>query len=416
MPGGPTILHADLDAFYASVEQLLDPALRGRPIAVGGSERGGVVLAASYEAKAFGVHGGMAGWQARQLCPRIRFVRGHFTEYQRLADDVMDILKAVTPAVERISIDEAFLDVTGSTHLFGPPAEIAARLRARVRREVGLPISIGAARTKHLAKVASQVAKPDGLVVVEPERERAFLDPLPVGLMWGVGPVAQRRLAERGVHTIGALAEMSPRALEGLLGHAVGAKLAALAVNEDPRRISGVERAKSVGAQSAIGRHEPNPRLVTEVLSHLADRVAGRLRAKHRAGRTVTVRVRFAGMRSVTRSLTLPGPVAATLTLTEVAEQLAWQAIRDQDRPVEISLLAISVSNLTVQHAIQLELPVPPDDPRRPGSAIGSARWALDSSVDAVRDRFGREAVGYLPARARSRGVPDEFRELAEHD
>jgi DNA polymerase IV len=416
MPRGPTILHADLDAFYASVEQLLDPVLRGRPIAVGGSDRGGVVLAASYEAKAFGVHGGMAGWQARQLCPRITFVRGHFSEYQRLADDVMDILKAVTPAVERISIDEAFLDVTGSTHLFGPPGEIAAGLRARVRREVGLPISIGAARTKHLAKVASQVAKPDGLVVVEPERERAFLDPLPVGLMWGVGPVAQRRLAERGVHTIGELAEMSPRALEGLLGHAVGLKLAALAINEDPRRISGLERAKSVGAQSAIGAHEPTPRLVTEVLSHLADRVAGRLRAKHRAGRTVTVRVRFAGMRSVTRSLTLPGPVAATLTLTEVAEQLAWQAIRDQDAAVEISLLAISVSNLTVQHAIQLELPVPPDDPRRPGSALGSARWALDSSVDAVRDRFGREAVGYLPARVRARGVPDEFRELAEHD
>jgi DNA polymerase IV len=416
MPRGPTILHADLDAFYASVEQLLDPALRGRPIAVGGSDRGGVVLAASYEAKAFGVHGGMAGWQARQLCPRITFVRGHFSEYQRLADDVMDILRAVTPAVERISIDEAFLDVTGATHLFGPPAEIAAGLRARVRREVGLPISIGAARTKHLAKVASQVAKPDGLVVVEPDTERAFLDPLPVGLMWGVGPVAQRRLAERGVHTIGELAEMSPRALEGLLGHAVGLKLAALAVNEDPRRISGGERAKSVGAQSAIGAHEPTARLVTEVLSHLADRVAGRLRAKHRAGRTVTVRVRFAGMRSVTRSLTLPGPVAATLTLTEVAEQLAWQAIRDQETAVDVSLLAISVSNLTVQHAIQLELPVPPDDPRRPGSATGSARWALDSSVDAVRDRFGREAVGYLPARARSRGVPDEFRELAEHD
>jgi len=416
MPRGPTILHADLDAFYASVEQLLDPGLRGRPIAVGGSDRGGVVLAASYEAKAFGVRGGMAGWQARQLCPRIMFVRGHFSQYQRLADDVMDILHAVTPAVERISIDEAFLDVTGSTHLFGPPGEIAARLRARVRREVGLPISIGAARTKHLAKVASQVAKPDGLVVVEPEREREFLDPLPVGLMWGVGPVAQRRLAERGVHTIGELAEMSPRALEGLLGHAVGLKLAALAVNEDPRRISGVGRAKSVGAQSAIGAHEPTPQLVTEVLSHLADRVAGRLRAKHRAGRTVTVRVRFAGMRAVTRSLTLPGPVAATLTLTEVAEQLAWQAIRDQDAAVEVSLLAISVSNLAMQHAIQLELPVPPDDPRRPGSALGSARWALDSSVDAVRDRFGREAVGYLPARTRSRGVPDEFRELAEHD
>jgi DNA polymerase IV len=416
MPRGPTILHADLDAFYASVEQLLDPGLRGRPIAVGGSDRGGVVLAASYEAKAFGVHGGMAGWQARQLCPGIRFVRGHFTEYQRLADDVMDILHAITPAVERISIDEAFLDVTGSVHLFGPPGEIAVGLRARVRREVGLPISVGAARTKHLAKVASQVAKPDGLVVVEPSAEREFLDPLPVSLMWGVGPVAQRRLAERGIHTIGELAQTPSRALESLLGNAVGGRLAALAVNEDPRRIAGSVRARSVGAQSAIGAHRPTEVLVREVLSHLADRVAGRLRAKHRAGRTVTVRVRFAGMRSVTRSLTLPGAVAATLTLTEVAEQLAWQAIRDHPEVGEISLLAISVSNLMVQHAIQLELPVPPDDPRRPGSAVGSARWALDSSVDAVRDRFGRDAVGYLPARARAGRVPDEFRELAERD
>ena len=161
--------------------------------------------------------------------------------------------------MERISIDEAFLDVTGSTHLFGPPAEIAAGLRARVRREVGLPISIGAARTKHLAKVASQVAKPDGLVVVEPERERAFLDPLPVGLMWGVGPVAQRRLAERGVHTIGELAEMSPRALEGLLGHAVGLKLAALAVNEDPRRISD-RRAGQVGRRAVRDRRRTSRR------------------------------------------------------------------------------------------------------------------------------------------------------------
>jgi DNA polymerase-4 len=416
MAGGPTILHADLDAFYASVEQLLDPTLRGRPIAVGGSARGGVVLAASYEAKAFGVHGGMAGRQARGLCPGLVFVRGHFSEYQRLADDVMDILRAVTPAVERISIDEAFLDVSGSTHLFGSPAAIATRLRQRVRHEVGLPISIGAARTKHLAKVASQVAKPDGLIVVEPESERQFLDPLPVALMWGVGPVSQRRLAERGIHTIGELSRTPSRALESLLGDAAGAKLAALAVNEDPRRIATSSRARSVGAQSAMGRKRPEPVLVREVLSHLADRVAGRLRAKRRAGRTVTVRVRFPGMRSVTRSLTLDGPVSATLTLTEVAEQLAWQAIRDQGEAVEISLLAISVSNLTVQHAVQLELPIPPDDPRHPGSAIGSARWALDTSVDAVRSRFGRQSVGYLPARARAAGVPDEFRELAERD
>src|SRR5215207_10076725 len=348
MPGGPTILHADLDAFYASVEQLLDPALRGRTIAVGGSDRGGVVLAASYEAKAFGVHGGMAGWQARKLCPGLTFVRGHFSRYQDLADHVMDILHGVTPAVERISIDEAFLDVSGSTHLFGPPAAIGARLRRQVRDEVGLPISIGAARTKHLAKVASQVAKPDGLVVVDPDGEREFLAPLPVGLMWGVGPVAQQRLAERGIRTIGDLAGTPSAALERLLGHAAGAKLAALAVNEDPRRIVTSGRARSVGAQSALGRRVPTPESVREVLAHLADRVGGRLRAKSRAGRTVTVRVRFAGMTAVTRSLTLPAPIAATLTLTEVAEQLAWQALADH-ADAEISLLAISVSNLAVQ-------------------------------------------------------------------
>jgi DNA polymerase-4 len=433
MPGGPTILHADLDAFYASVEQLLDPSLRGRPVAVGGSARGGVVLAASYEAKGFGVAGGMPGWRAAQLCPRLVFVRGHFDQYQRLADQVMDVLGDVTPAVQRISIDEAFLDVTGSVHLFGPPAVIAAALRARVRAEVGLPISIGAARTKHLAKVASQVAKPDGLVVVEPEREREFLEPLPVSLMWGVGPATQQRLADRGIRTIGDLAREPSSSLEHLLGRAAGARLGALALNEDPRRVVTSSRARSVGAQSALGRRPATPELVREVLGHLAERVASRMRAKVRAGRTVTVRVRF-GMRAVTRSLTLAAPIAATLTLTEVAEQLVWQAIRDHDAaaagagaqgeragrraagpPVEISLLAISVSNLVVQHAIQLELPLQPEDPRRPGSATGAARWALDQAMDAARTRFGKDAVGYLPATLRrGRGVPDDFRELAE--
>jgi DNA polymerase-4 len=418
VPAGPTILHADLDAFYASVEQLLDPALRGRPIAVGGSAQGGVVLAASYEAKACGVHGGMPGWRARRLCPELVFVRGHFDSYQCLADQVMEILDDVTPAVERISIDEAFLDVSGSTHLFGPPARIGALLRERVRAEVGLPISVGAARTKHLAKVASQVAKPNGLVVVEPDAEREFLEPLPVGLMWGVGPVAQRRLAERGIRTIGELARTPSVAVEAMLGHAVGARLSALAHNDDPRRIVSSGRARSVGAQSALGRRSPTAELVREVLGHLADRVAGRMRAKNRAGRTVTVRVRFAGMRSVTRSLTLAQPISSTLTLTEVAEQLAWQAIGDQDDPrIEISLLAVSVSNLAIQHTVQLELPLRPEDPRRPGSSVGSARWALDRSVDAVRSRFGRAAVGYLPAAMpRSGGVPDGFRELAEHE
>src|SRR6516225_12205308 len=197
-----TILHADLDAFYASVEQLLDPSLRGRPIAVGG----GVMLAASYEAKAFGVRGGMPGRRARELCPQLRFVSGHFKDYQRLGDAAIAVLGDYTPLVERISIDEAFADVAGCTHLFGPPGDIARRIRERVRVELGLPISVGVARTKHLAKIASQVAKPDGLVVVEPEQELAFLHGLPVELMWGVGPVTQARLAAIGVDTIGQLA------------------------------------------------------------------------------------------------------------------------------------------------------------------------------------------------------------------
>lgn len=413
--GGATILHADLDAFYASVEQLLDPALRGLPVAVGGSARGGVVLAASYEAKAFGVQGGMPGWRAVRLCPALRFVRGHFEAYQRLADQVMDVLADVTPAVQRISIDEAFLDVSGATHLFGPPAAIGERLRRRVREEVGLPVSVGAARTKHLAKVASQVAKPDGLVVVEPDREREFLDPLPVRLMWGVGPVAERHLAERGIHTIGELARTPSPVLERMLGHATGAKLGALAANDDPRRVVTGGRAHSVGAQSALGLHQATPELVRAVLAHLADRVAVRMRAKGRAGRTVTVRIRFAGMRSITRSLTLAQPIATTLTLTEVAEQLTWQGLREEHEAT-ITLLAISVSNLVVQHTIQLELPLPPDDPRRPGTPRGSARLDLDRSMDAVRTRFGRDAVGYLPARVRRSGVPDAFRELAEHE
>src|SRR5688500_8152500 len=263
-----TVLHADLDAFYASVEQLLDPTLRGKPIAVGG----GVVLAASYEAKAFGVSGGMSGWKARELCPQLIFVGGHFEEYQRLGDAAINVLNDFTPLVERISIDEAFADVAGCTHLFGSPANIAQRIRQRVRTEIGLPISVGVARTKHLAKVASQVAKPDGLVVVEPEREAAFLAPLPVGLIWGVGPVTRARLEAVGVRTIGELAATSRPSLEALLGRAIGTKLSSLAVNVDLRRVTTTNRAASVGAQSALGRQHPTPVLIRVTLGYLADR------------------------------------------------------------------------------------------------------------------------------------------------
>jgi DNA polymerase IV len=413
VPPGATILHADLDAFYASVEQLLHPELRGKPIAVGG----GVVLAASYEAKRFGVQGGMSGWRAKRLCPDLLFVTGHFSEYQRLADQVMAVLDDFTPFVQRISIDEAFLDIAGSVHLFGPAEVVGERIRRRVREEVGLPISVGAARTKHLAKIASQVAKPDGLVVVQPAVERAFLDPLPVGLIWGIGPVTRQRLAERGIHTIGQLAASPDGALQSLLGKALGGKVTALAANDDQRRVQPQGRAGSVGAQSAFGRRDVSAELIRSVLGHLADRVAGRLRAKHRAGRTITVRVRFASMRAITRSHTGLHPVSTTLTLTEIAERLVHKALADHPDQFQISLLAVSVSNLVDQPVLQLELPILPDEAERPGSRVGAARWAVDHSIDAVRVRFGRAAVGYAGVvLSKHTSVPDEFRELAEHE
>ncbi|MCU1360215.1 MAG: DNA-directed polymerase [Ilumatobacteraceae bacterium] len=413
VPTGATILHADLDAFYASVEQLLDPSLRGLPIAVGG----GVVLAASYEAKRFGVQGGMSGWRAKRLCPELVFVHGHFSEYQRIADRVMDVLGDFTPHVQRVSIDEAFMDIAGSVHLFGPPQQICDQIRSRVRDEIGLPISIGAARTKHLAKIASQVAKPDGTVVVHPDHEQDFLHPLPVGLVWGIGPVTQQRLADRGIHTIGQLAASPDEALRSMLGNALGSKVGALAANDDERRVQPNGRASSVGAQSAFGRRDVQPDLIRQVLGHLADRVAGRLRAKQRAGRTVTVRVRFASMRAVTRSFTGADAMSSTLTLAETAERLVHKALADHPEQLQISLLAISVSNLIDQPVLQLELPDLPDQAQRAGSPIGAARWAVDHSMDAVRRRFGRSAVGYASvALSKHTSVPDEFRELAEHE
>jgi DNA polymerase IV len=409
-----TILHADLDAFYASVEQLLDPALRGKPIAVGG----GVVLAASYEAKAFGVRGGMPGRQARELCPQLVFFSGHFTDYQRLGDAAIRMIGDFTPLVERISIDEAFADVAGCTHLFGTPAEIATAIRRRVRTELGLPISVGVARTKHLAKIASQVAKPDGLVVVDPDTELDFLHELNVELMWGVGPVTKARLAEIGVTTIGQLANTPGWSLERLLGPAAGEKLSALAWNRDVREIKSRRRAQSAGAQSAIGKKPAEAGVFRPVLLHLADRIASRLRAKSRPGRTVTVRVRFADMSSVTRSVTLDTPISATVILAELAEELVRTALADHPEEKIISLLAISVSHLEEHWDLELELPLGlQDEARRPGARRGLARWAADCAVDKIRNRFGWDAIGYgSAALGISRSVPDEFRKLAEKD
>ena len=410
-PRAASILHADLDAFYASVEQVLDPMLRGRPIAVGR----GVVLAASYEARAFGVQSGMPGWRASRLCPGLQFVDGHFREYQRRGDQVIDILRDFTPWVERVSIDEAFLDVAGAVRLFGPPAQIAAAIRHRVRAESGLAVSVGVASTKHLAKIASQVAKPDGLVVVPSGSEQAFLDPLPVDLIWGVGPVTRGRLAGAGIRTIGELAVTDGPALGYLLGPAAGGKLSNLSSNRDPRRVETGGTAGSVGAQAAFGSKDAGPGLVRSTLAYLADRVAGRLRAGGWAGRTVTVWIRFAGLRSVSRSTTLPVAVSATLTVTELATRLAEAALADAGTR-RISLLAVSVSHLQPEPAHQLELPLgPAADAQRPGSPAGVARGEVDRAVDAVRARYGRHAVGYAGAGLADQDrVPDAFRELAE--
>ena len=408
-----TVLHADLDAFYASVEQLLDPRLRGRPLAVGG----GVVLAASYEARAFGVRSGMPGRRARQLCPDLVFVGGHFGEYQRLGDAAIAVLGDFTPDIERISIDEAFADVAGCTHLFGSPETIARTVRARVRAELGLPMSIGVARTKHLAKIASQVAKPDGLVVVDPATELAFLHELPVGLMWGVGPATEARLAGIGVTTIGQLAEHSPHAVQELLGNAVGARLTDLSWNRDPRPVQTQRRAHSAGAQSALGRQPATERVVKPTLHHLADRIGARLRARSLAGRTITVRVRFADLRSITRSVTLSAPLSATRALAETAEELVRGALADHPAEKTISLLAISVSHLEANGIVQLELPLErPDDGRRAGTKEGLARLRADRVVDAIRKRFGEGAIDYACASRDERSVPDEFRRLAEKD
>jgi DNA polymerase-4 len=414
--GRATILHADLDAFYASVEQLLDPTLRNRPIAVGGS----VVLAASYEARSYGVRGGMPGWRARQLCGDLVFVAGHFGRYQEFGDDVMSVFHDFTPRVERVSIDEAFLDVAGAIRLFGAPTEIATAIRQRVRDEIGLPVSVGVARTKHLAKVASQVAKPDGVVTVAPGDERGFLDPLPIGLIWGVGPTTERRLHEVGIFTIGQLAKAGSPILGALLGQAAADKLAALSANVDEREVGTPARSKSMGAQAALGRRDATPELVRETLGYLVDRVAGRLRKAHLAGRTVTVQVRFLHLRSVTRSATLSVAISTTLTLTEVAENLAHAAIHENEREREITLIAVSVSNLRPEHSLQLELPLDrPNSLRgigpRPKSIVEACRWGVDRSVDAIRDKFGRTAVGYAAvALTAANRVPEELRELAE--
>jgi DNA polymerase-4 len=404
----PAILHADLDAFYASVEQLLDPSLLGRPVLVGR----GVVLAASYEARAYGISAPMSARDARRLCPEAVVVDGHFDRYLDLSARVMAILEDATPVIEQISIDEAFLDVSGTTHLLGPPSGIAREVRRRVRDEVGLPISIGVASTKFLAKVASARAKPDGLVVIARGTELDFLHPLPVEAMWGVGRVTSVALHRLGIDTIGELALVPSRALAASLGPGAAGSLHALAWNRDPRQVRGGRRAGSVGSQQALGRGLSDPDELAVVVLGLADRVGRRLRKKQRSGSTVSVRVRFPGPRMVSRSHTLPTATSSTAALSELGSILLFRAIAGEHEPV--TLVGLSVSNLTTDDFLQLELDIDAGGALRAGSATDLKRRALDASVDEVRERFGRKLLklGAAP----DRGVtPEEFRQLAEH-
>ncbi|MGF1666979.1 MAG: DNA polymerase IV [Acidimicrobiia bacterium] len=410
--GSAHILHVDLDAFYASVEQLLCPELRSRPVLVGG----GVVLAASYEARAFGVSAPMGIRQALELCPQAVVVGGSFDRYVELSERVMDICHDVTPLVERISIDEAFLDVSGSIHLLGSAVEIGTTLRRRVREEVGLPISVGIASTKFLAKVASAQAKPDGLLDIDPDSEIEWLHRLPVKVIWGVGPVTDAKLFDRGVETVGQLAATPRQTLVRWLGPGAGSHLHNLAWNRDGRRVTLGGRAGSVGAQSALGRGLDDDAELAKVLLMLADRVSGRMRKKGRAGRTITVRARFPDMTSATRAVTLPAAVSTTAALHHAGLPLLASARVGRQGPV--TLVGISVSHLEPGEALQLELPFDDGDPTRAGSPAGAAQRSIDEQIDKARARFGKAAVGRASVLLDENraSVPDGFRELAEKE
>jgi DNA polymerase IV len=389
---GATILHADLDAFYASVEQRDDPGLRGRPVIVGG----GVVLAASYEAKAFGVRTAMGGRQALRLCPTAAVVPPRMSAYTEASRAVFDLFERTTPLVEGLSIDEAFLDVGGLARVSGSPTEIAERLRRDVLAQVGLPITVGVARTKFLAKVASGVAKPDGLLVVPPAGELRFLHPLPVERLWGVGPVTADKLRRRGIRTVGEVAALGEAALVAMLGRAAGRHLDALAHNRDPRSVEVGRRRRSMGSQRAIGRGPHTLADIDTVLLAIVDGVTRRLRAAGRVGRTVTLRLRFDDFSRATRSHTLVQATAHTPTILSTARDLLGAAGPLIERR-GLTLLGLAVGNLGDDRAVQLVLPFD----RRSGQS-------LDTTLDRLCERFGASAVtrGVLLGRHVGPAVP----------
>jgi len=387
-----TILHADVDAFFAAVEQRDDPDLRGRPVIVGAW----VVLAASYEAKAHGVRTAMSVARARRLCPRAIVVEPRMSAYAEASQAVYRVFDDTTPLVEGLSIDEAFLDVRGLKRLSGTPTEVAEQLRCAVRERVGLPITVGIARTKFLAKVASGVAKPDGLLMVPPDGELAFLHPLPVERLWGVGPVTASKLRALGLTTVGEVAQFSEASLSALLGRASGRHLHALAHNRDRRPVQVRCRRRSVGAQRALGRSPKSLDDVDAALVALVDRVTRRMRAAGRVGRTVVLRLRFADFSRATRSHTLPHATANTETILVTARALLAIAAPMIERR-GITLVGVAVSNLEDGGAFQLALVID-----------RHSSDALDAAIDEVRQRFGSTAVtrGVLLGRRQGLTIP----------
>ncbi len=389
MPDEGGILHADLDSFYASVEQRDDPRLRARPVIVGA----GVVLAASYEAKAFGIRTAMTGGQARQLCPWAVVVPPRMSAYTEASRAVFEVFDDTTPLVEGLSIDEAFLDVGGLLRLRGKPSEIAGRLRKQVRDRVGLPITVGVARTKFLAKVASAVGKPDGLLVVPVDAELEFLHPLPVERLWGVGPVTAAKLHDRGLNTVGEVAQMAEAALVAMLGRAAGRHIHALAHNRDPRPVEVGRRRRSIGSQCALGRRPKTMASIDATLVSLVDRVTRRLRSARRIGRTVVLRLRFDDLSRATRSHTLPEATAQTATILAVARGLLTSAL-PLIQAQGITLVGVAVTNIADDRPVQLVLPFD-----------HQSGTALDSALDDIRDRFGTAAVSRAVLLGRGPGL-----------
>jgi DNA polymerase IV len=384
-----TMLHADVDSFYASVEQRDDPRLRGRPVIVGA----GVVLAASYEAKSAGVYTPMGLNKALRLCPNAVVLPPRFSAYSEASKAMFRIFDDATPLVEGLSIDEAFLDMRGLERISGTPGEIAVRLRRDVRERVGLPVTVGVARTKFLAKVASGVAKPDGLLVVPTDRELAFLHPLPVEALWGVGSVTGRKLRSFGITTVGQVARMNEGDLVALVGRASGRHLHALAHNRDPRPLHPGRRRGSIGSQRALGLRRYRLDELDSTLIALVDRVTRRMRAAGRVGRTVVLRLRFGDYSRATRSQTLLQPTAHTETILSAARGLLAVAMPDLERR-GATLVGISVANLQNDDAVQLVLPLERGD-----------GMSLDLALDEIRRRYGNDAVTRAVLLGHSQGL-----------